>query len=170
MKNKYRIISIGLLSSIVSGDVLPVVEDPENMYTYPAEDTTLHEATWLQWPHNYGWDPVHEERYQTIWIEMTKALHTGEKVRIIAYDEDHEARVDSLLRDANVDMSQIEFFIYPTDDVWTRDNGPLFVFDKDGKMIVEDWVFNGWVSLKIVHCGASVSRRNNDVWSFKTNG
>jgi agmatine deiminase len=47
-------------------------------------------------------------------------------------------------------MSQIEFFVYPTDDVWTRDNGPVFVFDKDGNLIVEDWIFNGWVSLQLL--------------------
>jgi agmatine deiminase len=150
MKIHFVISSIALISSKVAG--LPTIEGDlgDNVYTYPAEDTIRHEATWLQWPHNYGWDPQHEERYETIWIEMTKALHTGEKVRIIVYDEDHRTRVDSQLTENGVDMSQIEFFVYPTDDVWTRDNGPVFVFDKDGNLIVEDWIFNGWVSLQLL--------------------
>lgn len=129
---------------------LPAIPDPGNIYTYPAEDTIEHEATWLQWPHNYGWDPIHQERYEEIWLQMTLALHTGEKVHIVAYDEDHRDGIKDMLLTNGADLSQIRFFVYKTDDVWTRDNGPLFVFDQHGNRIVEDWKFNGWVSCIIM--------------------
>ena len=131
---------------------LPAIPDPDNIYTYPAEDTIEHEATWLQWPHNNGWDPNHQQRYETIWIEMTRALHNGEIVRIIAYDANHAAGVRNTLSSAGLNMNNIEIFEYPTDDVWTRDNGPLFVFDNaSGEMVIEDWGFNGWVSHNAQH-------------------
>ena len=32
----------------------------------------------------------------------------------------------------------------PTDDAWIRDFGPLFVFDADQNLVVQDFRFNGW--------------------------
>lgn len=114
-------------------------------YTWPVEDGP-HEATWLQWPHDFGWDPNHVERYEPIWLEMVKALAPGEDVRIIAYDRYEHRRIKRLLRRNGVDMSKITIYPYKTDDVWVRDNGPLFVFDEQNQLRVEDWRFNGWVS------------------------
>lgn len=55
-------------------------------YTFPAEWEN-HEGTWLIWPHNYG---VIVSEYvnmiEDVWVTMTKALHTGERVHIVAYD------------------------------------------------------------------------------------
>lgn len=28
--------------------------------------------------------------------------------------------------------------------MWVRDNGPIFVRDQDGNLVIEDWGFNGW--------------------------
>lgn len=128
---------------------MPPIPDPDNVFVLPSEDDVMHEATWLQWPHNYGWDSRHIQRYEDIWIQMTKALHTGEKVRIIVYNRKQKRRLRDVLESHKLDMSQIEFYTYPTDDVWIRDNGPMFVLDKQGKMIVEDWQFNGWVSFLV---------------------
>jgi agmatine deiminase len=125
---------------------VPPIEDQDNIYTLPADDHP-HEGTWLQWPHDFGWDRRHVERYETIWIELTKALHTGERVHIIVYNCSEEERVRNVLRENRVEMSQIELCRYPTDDVWARDNCAIFTFDKEGKLIVENWKFNGWVSL-----------------------
>jgi agmatine deiminase len=130
---------------------LPKIDDPDNVFFLPAEDG-VHEATWLQWPHNYGWDSRHIQRYEDIWVQMARALHTGEKVRIIVYNRTQKRRVRRVLKKNDLDMSQIELYTYPTDDVWIRDNGPIFVFNKQDEMIVEDWKFNGWVSFPISLC------------------
>jgi len=119
--------------------------DPQTdiKYHMPAEDLP-HEGTWLQWPHNYGWDKNHRERYEPIWVAMTKALHVGEKVHIIVYDEDLKNEVTQLLTDEQLDMNQIDFLIAPTNDVWARDNGPIFVRDLSGNLAISNWEFNGW--------------------------
>ena len=41
-------------------------------------------------------------------------------------------------------MGKIDFFIAPTDDVWTRDTGPIFVYDNDKNLKILDPGFNGW--------------------------
>jgi agmatine deiminase len=119
------------------------IRDPDNVYTMPAEEEP-HEGTWLQWPHDYGWDNRHVERYEETWIQMTQALHTGERVHIIVYDLDEEQRVKSVLESRGVEMSQLDFYAWPTDDVWVRDNGPIFVFDQEQRLRIENWKFNGW--------------------------
>ncbi|CAB9526431.1 Putative agmatine deiminase [Seminavis robusta] len=109
-----------------------------------------HEGTWLQWPHNFGWDPDHVQRYEATWIAMTQALHTGEKVHIIVYNDAEQERVQHILSQPpnSMDMTQIDFYTFHTDDVWVRDNGPIFVFDTNSEdeeeLCITNWIFNAW--------------------------
>lgn len=115
----------------------------EILYTMPEESET-HEGTWLQWPHQYQYGIGYRNSLDPTWIAMTKALVTSEKVHIIAYDQVEKDRIITLLNVAGVSLSDIDFKIYKTDDVWVRDNGPIYVKDKNGNLIIEDWGFNGW--------------------------
>jgi agmatine deiminase len=126
-----------------AGKTIVVIRDPDNVYTMPAEEEP-HEGTWLQWPHDYGWDNRHVERLEESWIQITQALHNGERVHIIVYDLDEEQRVKSVLENRGAEMSQLDFYAWPTDDVWVRDNGPIFVFDQEQRLRIENWKFNGW--------------------------
>ena len=115
-------------------------------YIMPPEEA-LHEGTWLQWPHNYGYDYKHIQRYEATWVQMTRELSHGENVHIIAYDEEEERRITVLLEnDAQVNMDRISFLIAKTDDVWIRDNGPIFVRDlqEPSQLAVQNWLFDGW--------------------------
>ena len=120
---------------------VPFLPDDNNRYTMPAQDH-VHEGTWLQWPHNHGWDKQHTQRYDRIWIEMTMALHTHEKVHLVVYDDHERKRVQSLLKSAN--QAQIDFCVAESDDVWIRDHGPFFCFNQVKKLVIIDWKFNGW--------------------------
>lgn len=108
----------------------------------PSEES-MHEGTWLQWPHNYTYGSGAEE-VESSWIEMTVALSLAERVHIIAYNEDEVSHISALLEGAQVDMSQVDMYVCPTDDFWVRDNGPIFVEDEQGQWVVLDWGFNGW--------------------------
>ncbi|ASK30614.1 agmatine deiminase [Chryseobacterium sp. T16E-39] len=112
-------------------------------YHFP-EESSPHEGTWLQWPHHYQHGNTYRERVEPTWIDMTKALQGNEKVHIIAYDEVEKKRILNILEKNAVPLKNIDFKIYPTDDVWIRDNGPIFVKDEKGNLLIEDWGFNGW--------------------------
>lgn len=112
-------------------------------YTMPDEKSE-HEGTWLQWPHNFTYGEGYKEKVEPIWIEMASALSQGEKVHIVAYDESEKEKIYNILADKGVNMDKIDFFIHPTDDVWARDNGPIFVYDNDKNLKIMDWGFNGW--------------------------
>jgi agmatine deiminase len=113
------------------------------LYTMP-DESEQHEGTWLQWPHQFQYGNTYRNRLDATWVAMTKALVVGEKVHIVAFNTTEKSRITNLLNKAGVPLTNIEFKIYETDDVWARDNGPIYVRDKNGQLMIEDWGFNGW--------------------------
>lgn len=113
------------------------------LYTMP-EESEPHEGTWLQWPHQYQYGATYRNQLDATWVAMTKELVTSEKVHLVAYDETEKNRIVTLLNAASVPLTNIDFKIYPTDDVWVRDNGPIYARDKNGQIVLQDWGFNGW--------------------------
>lgn len=112
-------------------------------YTMPHENEP-HEGTWLQWPHQYEYGMAYRNSLDATWTAMTSALVGGEKVHIIAYNNTEKNRIINLLNTASVLLTNVDFFIFQTNDVWVRDNGPIFVRDGLGNIKIEDWGFNGW--------------------------
>lgn len=113
-------------------------------FTFPGE-WEKHEGTWLIWPHNYGIiAPEYVEMIDEVWVTIAKALHTGERVHIIAYDNEERKRIGTLLEEAGVDMSQVDFLLAETDQFWARDYGPIFAKDSEGKPAILDWGYNGY--------------------------
>ncbi len=144
------ILSMVVLSSMLTScqneEGIPIVlpsATREIVYTMP-EEREEHEGTWLQWPHEYQYGVTYRNRLDATWVAMTQALVGSEKVHVVAYDQTERARITDLLIAAGVPLSNVDFKIYPTDDVWVRDNGPIYVKDKAGNLVVEDWGFNGW--------------------------
>ena len=112
-------------------------------YQMPHENE-LHEGTWLQWPHQYEYGLSYRNGLDATWVAMTQSLVGGEKVHIIAYNATEQTRITNLLTTAGVPLTNIDFYIFQTNDVWVRDNGPIFVRDGTGNLSIEDWGFNGW--------------------------
>ncbi len=85
-------------------------------YIMPHENE-MHEGTWLQWPHQYEYGIAFRNSLDATWLEMTTALVAGEKVHIIAYNNTEKNRILNLLTNAGVSLANIDFFIFPTNDV-----------------------------------------------------
>lgn len=120
---------------------IKIVGDSKGYY-FPHEGLK-HEGTWLQWPHDYTYQGT-IEAYEPIWIEMTRGLTKGENVHLIVYNEKQKERVKGVLEKENIDMDKVDFYVFPYDDVWIRDNGPIFAYDEEGNLVIQDWQFNGW--------------------------
>jgi agmatine deiminase len=112
-------------------------------FTFPDESET-HEGTWLQWPHHYEYGLDYRNSLDATWVAMANALQSNEKVHIIAYNTTEQARITTLLNNASVPLTNIDFKIKETNDVWVRDNGPIFVKNSSGNIVIQDWGFNGW--------------------------
>jgi agmatine deiminase len=128
------------------------------LYTMP-DEADPHEGTWLQWPHQYQYGTTYRTRLDATWVAMTKALVASETVHIVAYNATEKTRITNLLTAASVPLTKIDFKIYATDDVWVRDNGPIYAKDKNGQLVIEDWGFNGWGNkAKYTNCDAIPSK------------
>lgn len=144
---KMNVLLLALLATISScqkdDDETTPIGDVEILYTMP-EESELHEGTWLQWPHHYQYGLAYRNSLDATWVSMTKELVSSEKVHIIAYNQTEKDRIIALLNTANVPLANVDFKIYETDDTWVRDNGPIYVRDREGNLVIEDWGFNGW--------------------------
>ncbi len=114
-------------------------------YRMPAE-WEKQEAVWVSWPHNKVTWPEKIEEVEKAYIQFIGALHNGQKIKVIVADSETEARASSMLDNAKVFLSQIEFHAIKNQDVWIRDYGPLFVVNQDEwqKLAMVKLVFNAW--------------------------
>ncbi len=102
-----------------------------------------HEATWLGWPHNKSDWPGKFTPIPWVYAEIVRRISAGEKVRIVVESKTHEGEARRVLKSANVDTSNVEFFVMKSDRGWTRDSGPQFIKNSDGVVQV-NFKFNGW--------------------------
>lgn len=86
-----------------------------------------HTATWLSWPHNVRDWPGRFAPIPWVYAEIVRNVARGETVRLLVLDAAHEARVRKVLARAGVDTARVEMHRVPTDRVWNRDSGPIFV-------------------------------------------
>lgn len=101
-------------------------------------------ATWLAWPHNKADWPGKFSPIPWVYAEIVRHLHTGERVNILVQNAVAEMRVRGILTKNSVDLAQVTFFRLPTDRVWTRDYGPIFVVSPKGDVGYTHWRFNAW--------------------------
>jgi len=103
-----------------------------------------HEATWLAWPHNPEDWPGKFHSIPWLYAEIVRLLSAHERVHLIVEDAAAERRVRGMLRRAGANVDRVSFHRWPTDRGWTRDSGPIFVRDAEGRLGLTSWRFNGW--------------------------
>ena len=112
-------------------------------YRMPAE-WDRHEATWLAWPHNPEDWPGKFQAIPWLYAEIVRLLATRERVHILVEDAKSQQRAHSILHRAGANLDQVSFHEWPTDRVWTRDSGPIFVRNGNGEVGITNWHFNAW--------------------------
>ncbi len=125
---------------------MPRIPRPPSGFRMPAE-WEPHHATWIAWPHNREDWPGKFTPIPWVYAEIVRHLHQGERVCILVQDDRLRSRAQNLLRRVGVDLDQIDFFPFPTDRVWSRDFGPIFVKrERAGRseLAITNWKFNGW--------------------------
>lgn len=94
----------------------------------------------LAWPHeNSDWRPFLVE-VEPVFIEIARQVSLCEQLVIIAPDRNALLKK---LRRAEALTERITIHELGTNDTWTRDFGPITVFEK-GKPLLLDFGFNGW--------------------------
>jgi agmatine deiminase len=103
-----------------------------------------HEATWIAWPHNRDDWPGRFAPIPWVYGEIVRKLSRVEKVRILVEGRGLAEQARRLLRKVGAHLEAVEFFACPTNRVWTRDFGPIFVKNARGVIALTGWRFNAW--------------------------
>ena len=121
---------VGLLgmnrASASSGFYVPPEEDP-------------HQLTFMQWPVNRRVhpDPVFLDMAQQTIADIANAISEFEPVTMLSAAENHAGAKAKL-------SEKVELWDIPTEDLWCRDAGPIFVVDGAGGLAISHVQFNGW--------------------------
>ncbi len=105
---------------------------------------TPHAATWTSWPFD---DALWEGQLDAVRDEFAGLVATiarFEPVVLNVRDDDTERDARVRLGAANAPLTNITFHRVPLNDVWFRDNGPLFVVNPAQRVALTDWGFNAW--------------------------
>jgi agmatine deiminase len=112
----------------------------------PAEWET-HEATWLAWPHHPADWPDKLDTIRWVYGEIVRKIAPGETVRMLVNGKAEEGQARRYLKRAGADVRCVEFIAHPTNRVWTRDSGPVFVrrcVDERLETAIVHFHFNAW--------------------------
>jgi agmatine deiminase len=115
-----------------------------------------HEATWIAWPHNREDWPGRFAPIPWVYGEIVRKLSRVERVRILVQNAQVERQARRVLRKVDAQMETVEFIEHPTNRVWTRDYGPLFLKNRRGEVALTAWRFNAWAKYDDWQLDASV--------------
>jgi agmatine deiminase len=108
-------------------------------YRLPAEWETQ-AGILLAWPHAATDWAEDLDLVESVYINIIKAI-TRFQTCVIATPDPADVR--KRLTNRGIDCDRIRLYSIPTNDTWTRDFGPVTVFNKKQPVLL-DFEFNGW--------------------------
>lgn len=123
-------------------------------YRMPGE-WERHAATWLAWPHNAADWPDKFQPIPWVYCEIVRHIAQVEDVHIAVQNEAAKKRAIGQLARAGAPVARVHFHPWPTNRVWTRDSGPIFIKRKtaaesgenagpSSSLGITNWKFNAW--------------------------
>jgi agmatine deiminase len=127
------------------------------IYRMPAE-WAPHAATWIAWPHNPEDWPNKFQPIPWVYAEVVRHLSRAEDVHILVNDLAAERRATAILKRGGANLARTHFHHWPTDRVWLRDSGPIFVKQlnadpnsESDPLALTNWKFNAWAKYDNYH-------------------
>jgi agmatine deiminase len=96
-----------------------------------------HRCCWMGWPHRSESWPLDLAPVIDNFVAIASAIARFEPIKLIVAPA-YFSQTRPLTHPA------IEKISLPISDIWLRDTGPTFVFDKQGNIAGIDWQFNAW--------------------------
>lgn len=108
----------------------------KNLWFMP-DESEPHECTWMAFPGSEDiWGDLLPDVQENLAL-IARTIAEYEPVRMLVREEDYEIAEELCGRD-------VELIVFPHDDLWIRDTGPVFVIDEAGNKAGIDFNFNGW--------------------------
>ena len=86
-----------------------------------------HASTWLAWPHFEGDWPGKFEPIPWVYAEVVRTLAKHERVELLVNDASSERKARRVLSRAEALSPNVRFHRWPTNRVWMRDSGCIFL-------------------------------------------
>lgn len=101
-------------------------------------------SIWLSWPHRIDQWEGDLETLQNKFAEIAATMSRFQGVAVNASVSLH-GLIESQFLKAGGESENFQLWDHPTNDVWCRDHGPVFVKSRiDGSLALIDWGFNAW--------------------------
>lgn len=127
----------------------------QNGFYMPAE-WEPHAATWIAWPHNPADWPGKFQPIPWVYADIVRHLSRVEDVHILVNNPASEKRARTILKRAGAELDRVHFHSWPTNRVWVRDSGPIFLRRRapsngaqdalavSPSLAITNWKFNAW--------------------------
>ncbi len=128
---------------------IPDFQPAEQGYSMPAE-WERHDATWLAWPHHEPDWPGKFGPVPWIYADIVRHIASAERVHLLVQSTEALRNARNTLKQSAAALPRITFHVQPTDRIWTRDSGPIFVRSNSRKpqLAAVGWQFNGWAKYR----------------------
>lgn len=100
-------------------------------------------AIWLAWPHQRADWPGKFATIPLVYGEIIRHITRTQLVKLVVRDARMRDAATRLLEDVAASLDRVRFYQMPTNRVWLRDSGPIFVRQGSRKVAL-DWKFNAW--------------------------
>ncbi len=124
-------------------------ESPEGAagFIMPAE-WERHDATWLAFPHNTADWPGRFSAIPWVYADLIGKIARAERVELMVTDAAEEKKARGMLLRSAIPVTDetVRFHHLPTNRVWTRDSGPIFVRRPGANptIAIAQFRFNAW--------------------------
>jgi agmatine deiminase len=114
-------------------------------YRMPAE-WERHAATWLAWPHNAEDWPGRFHPIPWVYCDIIRHLSGVENVHLLVGNAAAEQRARNMLVKTGAQLGRVHFHRWPTNRIWMRDSGPIFITRSGSQdpVAITNWRFNAW--------------------------
>lgn len=120
---------------------------PKKLGFYMPAEWEGHQSTYLSWPYDPITFPERVKKVENAYIKIIQALHQNENINLFVKDNRAKQKVEKLLRQKNINLKKINFYVWNYSDIWFRDYGPIFIINRDkNKIALTHWLFNSWGS------------------------
>ena len=120
----------------------------EEGFRMPAE-WEKQQSVWIIWPYNKNdWPGLFKFIPKTV-SEIVSVISKTQTVNLIVKIKKDINLIKKKLKKNNYTKTNVKFHVIPTDRIWIRDSGPIFLKNiKNKKKILLNFKFNGWSKYK----------------------
>ena len=117
---------------------------PLKKFRMPGE-WELQKSVWMIWPYNKNDWPKLFDNIPYVVSKIISYLSINQDVNLLIRSTKDKIKIKKILKKFKNKISNIKFHLIPSNRIWIRDSGPIFLInEKTHNKIILNFRFNGW--------------------------